>query len=224
MQRMTSWTMTLAAGALLAAGGCGRPSAMNDLPPHQMDLSAPLAASRAASPGRNGVPPTRGPSANPWAPASGYRQWKYIVIHHSATEEGSAAVFDRAHRRRGWDELGYHFVITNGQGGADGAVEVGSRWLCQKWGSHTGGTPDNDYNNRGIGICLVGDWSVKLPTSAQVASLRRLVIYLARTYHISLHDVIGHRDAPGAKTACPGDAFHKYLHGPLKADLAREWP
>ncbi len=133
--------------------------------------------------------------------------------------------FDVATGLRQWTvEHGYRFVITNGGGGADGAVEVGGRWLCQKWGSHTGGTPDNDYNNRGIGICLVGDWSARLPTSAQLASLRKLVIYLARTYHISLRDVIGHRDAPGAKTACPGDAFHKYLHGPLKADLAREWP
>ena len=43
------------------------------------------------------------------------RQWRYVVLHHSATDSGSAAEFDKLHRRRGWDELGYHFVITNGK-------------------------------------------------------------------------------------------------------------
>src|SRR4051812_34750449 len=35
--------------------------------------------------------------------------WQYIVIHHSATPAGNAASFDRMHKAKGWDELGYHF-------------------------------------------------------------------------------------------------------------------
>lgn len=187
-----------------------------------MDLSATLPhASPPRQPASAAQPSQAG---HLWVPESGYRQWKYIVIHHSATEEGCAAVFDRFHRGKGWDELGYHFVIPNGKGGPDGSVEVGSRWRCQKWGSHTGGTPDNEYNNLGIGICVVGDWSRSLPTPAQLAGLRQLVLHLARTYRIPLRNIIGHRDAPGAKTACPGDAFHKHLHGPFKADLVRDLP
>src|SRR4051812_3753672 len=52
-------------------------------------------------------------------------QWQYIVIHHSATPSGSAAAFDRMHRAKGWDELGYHFVIGNGTMSGDGQIEVG---------------------------------------------------------------------------------------------------
>src|SRR5690349_17176054 len=46
-----------------------------------------------------------------WAPPVAPRAWKWIVIHHSASPSGSAAVFDREHRERGFDELGYDFVI-----------------------------------------------------------------------------------------------------------------
>jgi 5-methylcytosine-specific restriction endonuclease McrA len=37
-------------------------------------------------------------------------------------------MFDRSHRDKGWDELGYHFVIGNGTSSGDGVVEVGTRW------------------------------------------------------------------------------------------------
>jgi N-acetyl-anhydromuramyl-L-alanine amidase AmpD len=154
------------------------------------------------------------------------RPWKYVVIHHSATERGSAESFDRSHRSRGMDEMGYHFVITNGSGGADGRIEVGARWRNQKWGAHTGRTPGNEYNNYGIGICLVGVFNERLPSEAQLASLRRLVVFLTSTYDIAPQNVVGHCDAPEANTECPGEKLHAYLNttfrGSLSALAARE--
>lgn len=157
-----------------------------------------------------------------WVPTVNERPWQWIVLHHSATDGGSAAIFDRAHRKRGWDELGYHFVIDNGRGAADGLVEIGSRWTKQKWGAHCGGTPNNAYNNYGIGICLVGDSSRKLPSAKQLASLKRLLRFLMARYGITPSSVIGHRDAPKAATECPGDAMHRYLDDVLRPELARE--
>jgi N-acetyl-anhydromuramyl-L-alanine amidase AmpD len=156
------------------------------------------------------------------APASGAaREWQYIVVHHSATPTGNAAEFDREHRRKGWDELGYHFVIDNGLGGPDGRIETGSRWTAQKHGAHTGGTPNNEYNDRGIGICLVGNFEETRPTAAQLDSLRRLVLHLARLYGIPSSHVIGHRDAPNAKTLCPGRYMASHLGGALRPAVAR---
>jgi hypothetical protein len=86
-----------------------------------------------------------------WAPAAKAVAWQWIVIHHSATTTGGAAAFDKMHRAKGWDELGYHFVIGNGTDTRDGQVEVGSRWPRQKWGAHAK-TPDNRFNDFGIGI------------------------------------------------------------------------
>ncbi len=57
-----------------------------------------------------------------WIPAAGISgRWTCIVIHHSADDRGTPESIDRAHRQRGWDELGYHFVIGNGDGGVPGA-------------------------------------------------------------------------------------------------------
>jgi hypothetical protein len=137
-----------------------------------------------------------------WIPYASPRPWRFIVIHHSATESGSAAQFDRAHRDKGWDELGYHFVIGNGRGARDGLVEVGPRWPRQKWGAHAK-TPDNQYNDYGIGICLVGNFDHTRLTAAQEASLARLVAYLMHTYKIPASRVIGHNDT-GRSTDCPG--------------------
>jgi hypothetical protein len=136
-----------------------------------------------------------------WIPIAAPNEWYWIVIHHSATATGGAAAFDKMHRAKGWDELGYHFVIGNGTDTADGLVEVGSRWPKQKWGAHAK-TPDNRYNEHGIGICLVGNFDITYPTPKQMASLERLVTYLMETYHIHPDNVLGHRDTKS--TDCPG--------------------
>ncbi len=136
-----------------------------------------------------------------WIPTAKPRRWQYIVIHHSATATGGAAAFDRMHRDKGWDELGYHFVIGNGTDTRDGQIEVGSRWPKQKYGAHCK-TPDNRYNDYGIGICLVGNFDSARPTPAQLQSLAKLTSYLMKTYNIPASRVIGHGDAK--PTECPG--------------------
>jgi hypothetical protein len=137
-----------------------------------------------------------------WIPNASVRSWRWIVLHHSATPSGSAAVFDRMHRDKGWDELGYHFVIGNGTNSGNGQVEVGPRWPKQKWGAHAK-TPNNQFNDFGIGICLVGNFDVERPTPEQLRSLTRLIAYLERTYRISTKNVLGHGDT-GKPTDCPG--------------------
>ena len=214
------WTfagLLLGAGGLLAGCGPKAPPPLTDLPPHVLEPG------RYRDPLRISAPPTAArdadETARQWEP-NAHRPWRHIVIHHSASKGGNAAIFDRWHReRRGWDSLGYHFVITNGVDGPDGNVQVGGRWPIQKWGAHCGGTPGNEYNNYGIGICLVGDFTDRLPSGAQLASLRRLVLYLMRRYDIPAARVIGHRDAPNARTACPGKAFHRHLNEKLRPQL-----
>ena len=209
-------------GSLLSEAGCGQsPCApMAALPTHHLNLGPPLQASVSPTPApRLAAPqPTSSRRGDAWAVGRA-RDWRYIVIHHSATEDGNADEFDLAHRKRGWDELGYHFVITNGDGGPDGVVQVGPRWRRQKWGAHCGNTPNNEYNEHGIGICLVGNFCRRRPTSAQLASLDRLVRYLADRFEIPPENVIGHRDAPNARTACPGRFMCAYIAGPLHRAL-----
>lgn len=141
-------------------------------------------------------------------PAKGLtRRWDYIVIHHSASRLGGAARFHRLHTQdRGWDEMGYHFVIGNGTDTGDGQVETGTRWHKQKHGAHCK-TADNRYNDHGIGICLVGDFeNGGTPTPAQMASLERLVAFLVRRCAVPVGRVTSH-GAVTHRTACPGRNF-----------------
>lgn len=139
---------------------------------------------------------------HPWDVPEGTkpRAWKYIVIHHSATEEGSAAVFDDYHRDvKGWKGLAYHFVIGNGTLTPDGAVEVGYRWRNQTAGAHAG---VREYNYHGIGVCLVGDFERSRPTERQMGSLTSLLGFLMKRFDIPLSRVVRHGDV--VSTKCPG--------------------
>ena len=198
----------------LAAAGCESSGTSSALPsPNfagpvviaqrpQIRLDPPLAYRPPAVQGKS-TARTNVPAA--WVPlaSADKRKWNWIVIHHSAGPTGSAAAFDKYHREvNKWDELGYHFVIGNGSGSGDGQIEVGPRWPRQKHGAHAK-TPDNQYNDHGIGICLVGNFDVTRPTAKQMQSLARLTAYLADTYGVSQRNIIGHK-MTGKQTDCPG--------------------
>jgi hypothetical protein len=137
-----------------------------------------------------------------WTPPQKSDRWKCIVVHHSASEVDAAKSIDEYHRSKGWDELGYHFVIGNGSESADGQIEVGSRWLAQKHGAHCK-SDSGYYNEHGIGICLVGNFENHPPTTKQLASLERLVSYLCREFNIDRSEILSHGGVTG-KTLCPG--------------------
>ena len=207
-----SLSIVLLSAGLLVAGGCSsNPQLVEKLPPPNFNgpsvapqPSRPLPSVAQAPPVKRPAPQaSSGGVPREWIPPAGTaRSWKWIVIHHSATPSGSARTFDRMHRDKGWDELGYHFVIGNGTDSGDGQIEVGSRWPKQKWGAHAK-TPNNEYNDYGIGICLVGNFDIERPTQQQTRALARLVSYLMKTYDVPSSRVLGHADT-GKPTDCPG--------------------
>lgn len=133
-------------------------------------------------------------------------EWKYVVVHHSATETGNARRFDYFHRKIRHMPMGmaYHFVIGNGRGLADGEVEAGSRWILQQPGGHL---KSNEQNLIALGICLVGDFEKVPPTEKQLESLRSLARFLQAKFSIPRSRVLGHREMRGSHTRCPGRLF-----------------
>ena len=139
-----------------------------------------------------------------------YQGWKYIVLHHSATNAGSVKAFHRFHTKQGYGGIAYHFVIGNGNGMKDGEVQETFRWQQQISGTHV--TINSwDHNVFGIGICLVGNFENSSPSKAQMAAVNRLISKLKKSYHIKSEDIIGHKhvmydDASGKteQTVCPG--------------------
>ena len=133
------------------------------------------------------------------------KKWKYIIIHHSATDYGNAMEFNKAHLRRGWKGVGYHFIIDNGTCGKEnGQIEVSPRWIKQVDGAHC---KASEMNSRGIGVCLVGNFSKGYPSKVQMKSLEFLVNKLADYYNIPKRNILGHGQVTGAKTECPGTRF-----------------
>ncbi len=146
--------------------------------------------------------------------------FKSIVLHHSATHGGSAAAFERNHRAR-LGGLAYHFVIGNGSGTADGAVETGYRWRDQIPGPHT---KNQDINLESIAICLVGDLEKEPPTKKQMAALMGLLEKLCREGHIPADRVRSHREVD-SETLCPGrglpiEAIRSTLQGRMAVATA----
>lgn len=161
-----------------------------------------------------------------WTPPGGFsNRWRYVIIHHSGEDRGSPAGIDSWHRQKGWDEMGYHFVIGNGNGYEDGRVFVGPRWPKQKHGAHTrvSKNDDNRWNEHGIGICLIGNYETGRPSARQMESLTRLVAFLSRQCHIPTSQVTTHGGVD-PQTKCPGRHFSV---GPVRqrvAALQRERP
>ena len=134
------------------------------------------------------------------------RRWQSIVIHHSASAKSTPQNMREYHMNvRGWDELGYHFVIGNGVAYEDGKVYVGNRWTQQMHGAHCK-TPGNQYNDHGVGICLIGDFQQGQPTARQMDSLARLVAFITQQTGISRSQILTHGGVTG-KTECPGRNF-----------------
>ncbi|HEX8322941.1 MAG TPA: peptidoglycan recognition family protein [Tepidisphaeraceae bacterium] len=201
----------IAASALII-GGCAPSSHTAGLP--RPTFTGPVVAKAPYVPPTLAVAPKAAKAVAPvrsanvpaaWVPLSTAerRKWNWIVIHHSATPTGGVVAFDKAHRAKGWDGVGYHFVIGNGTDTADGQVEVSPRWPVQKHGAHAK-TPDNQYNDHGIGICLVGNFDETRPSAKQLAALETLVAYLADTYQIRQTSIVGHK-MTGKSTDCPGN-------------------
>jgi LysM repeat protein len=137
-------------------------------------------------------------------------RWKYIVIHHSGTKQGSAKIFETYHRKvkRMENGLAYHFVIGNGTSTRDGEIEIGNRWMKQLQGGHL----YSEYlNSIAIGICFVGDFSRQKPTAKQIAACIELVEYLKKRCGNSKIKFCLHREINPRPTSCPGDRFPSTL-------------
>ncbi len=137
-------------------------------------------------------------------PTSG--KWQRIIIHHSATPIDDAVNMHKVHLARGMKNgLAYHFVISNGSRKArDGEIYIGSRWSGQKDGGHV---KKQAWNQTSIGICLIGNFEVRPPTSKQLSALEGLCEYLMKRCNLQAGDVTTHTLFHPKHTVCPGKHF-----------------
>ncbi|MCM1449459.1 MAG: N-acetylmuramoyl-L-alanine amidase [Clostridiales bacterium] len=124
------------------------------------------------------------------------RRISEVIVHCTATPEGrdlTVEDIDRYHRQRGFDCIGYHYLVY-----LDGSIVPGRP--VEKVGAHCLG-----HNPHSIGVCYVGGLTADMKpadtrTDAQRRSLDLLIAALKRQYPgISIH---GHRDFAAKDCPC----------------------
>ena len=127
-----------------------------------------------------------------------------IIIHCSATPEGRAvtvADITSWHKQRGFDTIGYHYVIY-----LDGTLHAGRP--IQQIGAHCQG-----HNATSIGVCYVGGLAADgmTPKDTRTQEQRETLLSLLRNLKAQFPKarIRGHRDF--ATKACPSfDATKEY--------------
>jgi hypothetical protein len=199
VDRRTKIVWASFAGAMTVALGV---LAMGDRQTQQGFLATNVALMTASAPAGDPVFNT--------ATALNRERWAAIVIHDLGQPSGDADSIHRLHLSHGYQGLGYHFVIGNGNGLGDGVIHAGYRWNEQLPGVHTAGADAAYFNKHAIGICLVGNGERRPFTDRQMASLINLIQRLQRELDIPASEVHLHRDvARGVEPAVtsPGRYF-----------------
>lgn len=131
-----------------------------------------------------------------------------ITIHHTAVRQNpgrtladklkalqqfsqNPGVLGNGKPKPAWPDVPYHYYIA-----ADGAVAEGREIQFV-------GDTNTEYDPTGHAlVVLEGNFEEEQPTPAQLASLRRMIAWLAGRFDVPAARVGGHQDF--ARTLCPG--------------------
>lgn len=137
-----------------------------------------------------------------------------LTIHHTVSGGGSNPLAEvkaiaQYHvaplpNGRDWPGIGYHFCV-----GANGAIYQVNRLETKSFHAGSYNAP-GDENLWSVGIALLGNFTSSAPPQVQQDAARALVAYLKGTLS-AVNDVRGHREMPGAQTACPGATWPQWL-------------
>lgn len=124
---------------------------------------------------------------------------KYLIVHHTERNNDFPAFINFRHKfLRGWDKIGYHYLIGNRRPFTkDGFLYAGRKE--NETGAHAFG-----FNEISLGICLIGNLDKSNPTLKQLQTLVTLLKSKMKQYGIPAENVLGHRELSGVVKTCPG--------------------
>jgi N-acetylmuramoyl-L-alanine amidase len=124
---------------------------------------------------------------------------KLVVVHHSANANpawGVRECHDCHISENGWNGIGYNYFIEQ-----SGRVFCGRSDADRDYvGAHVAG-----INSRSLGVCLDGDYSLQIPTVANVEVLARVVAMLLLRHRLTASAIRYHNEL--AEKDCPGMNF-----------------
>lgn len=135
----------------------------------------------------------------------------YVYLHHSVTQAPDLEWLDANRDGVDDDERAAMRTLESigesrfGCGISYTALVVPSGRIYEGHGVGRQGTHTGGLNDRARAICFVGNYETNVPTAAQLRSAAWLLQEWKRNGVITRARLTGgHRDAPGAATACPG--------------------
>jgi N-acetylmuramoyl-L-alanine amidase len=127
---------------------------------------------------------------------------KYLVVHCSATQATQmigASEINQMHVQRGFDGIGYHFIIRRNPNSTGGIIELGRP--ITDVGAHVKG-----HNSESLGICLIGGITQSGAPEANFTPQQYQALYWILNYLRTMFpktSIVGHRDFPDAGKSCP---------------------
>jgi hypothetical protein len=126
--------------------------------------------------------------------------------HHAAVESTDDAQEVRAHQQyhmdhNGWCDIAYNFLIPDP---ATGNLVYEGRGVGVS-GGHTQGE-----NTESHAVCILGNFERDRPAATTLELAAKLMAAGIKERWWS-DDILGHRDAPGASTSCPGKYWYEKL-------------
>jgi len=129
----------------------------------------------------------------------------HIIIHHSFTEDRKTvdwkAIRDYHVQTNKWSDIGYHFGIETILDGYLATLLGRPLW---RPGAH-----EPKMNNSSVGICIIGNFDVISPTTAQYDMCADLCAWLCHIYAIPVDNI--HPHSKYAPKTCPGKLFDMNL-------------
>lgn len=133
--------------------------------------------------------------------------WKYIIIHHSATSDGSYQtglnIIKNQEKNFGKNSNSnaYHYMVTS-----DGRIIP---WkpettIVGHCGYDGYSYSDEPCNFNSLGICFLGNFQINKVPEKQLEAGMVLIKSLVQKYKIK--DILGHRDV--IRTECPGENLY----------------
>jgi len=124
---------------------------------------------------------------------------QYLHIHHSQSSSRNTSLSDiyAWHKKRGFNEIGYHFLVFRED-------FVLGRSVDKKPASI------ENHNLGALAVCFVGNFDSELPTAFQEKMLQLILKQWKVAGHVDFTDVFAHRDLDNRKS-CPGANLYNLL-------------
>ena len=121
------------------------------------------------------------------------------MVHHSAshdTDAIEAEKFEEWHLAKGWDDIGYHWIVEK-IGGRYHSIQGRPMYMQ---GSHSKG-----MNSSAVGVVFAGNFQESHMPTQQLEEGADLIAGLCHALRINTGQIVSHRDF--RQTKCPGEMF-----------------